>query len=54
MYSTMEYQTAITREGVDRRGTDPDNCLLFSPGKGKRPMKDPNWVTWRDNKYGKI
>jgi len=47
MYSTKAYQSAIARDGSDKRGNDPNKCDLFEEGdparvnpKGKAQYKE--------------
>lgn len=46
---------ACIKNGVDRRGDDPESCLVMESGKriiGK--PKDPEWQTWTYGKYRSV
>ena len=43
---------ACVKNGADRRGDDPDVCLLMEEGdRIKDKPKDPEWQTWTYGKY---
>jgi hypothetical protein len=50
LYSTKAFRSAMGRDGLDRRGKDPDKCNLFEAGdpdrvgpKCKKASNKNNW-----------
>ena len=48
----FKHESCKDRYGNDKRGDDPDNCLLFEAGKKLRhQMRTPDWTNWNKDGY---
>ena len=52
MRSDLTHESCIGRNGKDKRGDDPDHCLLMEKGdKIQVKPKSPDWANWGHDKY---
>ena len=50
--SQFTYESCIGRDGKDKRGDDPDKCLLMVKGEQLQVKpKTPDWSNWGRDKY---